>query len=98
MRAQIPACSQIGRLVARPEQQVALRSAADSNTAATPEAASALTGCAPIALTELVGTVLGMPYPSDLTDGKWELLEPVFNTTWLPVGDPPGPGLLRASH
>jgi hypothetical protein len=26
------------------------------------------------------GTVRGMPYASDLTDERWALLEPVFNT------------------
>jgi len=26
-----------------------------------------------------VGNVRGMPYPSDLTDEQWDLLEPVFN-------------------
>jgi transposase len=33
----------------------------------------------PIAETPLVVTVRGMSYPSDLTDGQWALLEPVFN-------------------
>jgi hypothetical protein len=28
---------------------------------------------------ERVVTVLGMSYPSDLSDDQWELLEPVFN-------------------
>ena len=26
-----------------------------------------------------MGTARGMPYPSDLTDEQWDLLEPVFN-------------------
>ncbi len=38
-----------------------------------------LTGCVPIAETPLVVTVRGVSYPSDLTDGQWALLEPVFN-------------------
>lgn len=38
-----------------------------------------LTGCVPIAGAGSVGTVCGMPYPSDLTDQQWDLLDPVFN-------------------
>ena len=38
-----------------------------------------LTGCVPIARAVLVVTVRGMPYPSDLNDDQWALLEPVFN-------------------
>ena len=38
-----------------------------------------LTGCVPTARTVSVGTVRGMPYPSDLTDDQWDLLEPAFN-------------------
>ena len=38
-----------------------------------------LTGCVPIGWVSREGTVRGMPYPSDLTDEQWDLLEPVFN-------------------
>lgn len=38
-----------------------------------------LTGCVRIARAENLGTVPGMPYPGDLTDDQWTLLEPVFN-------------------
>lgn len=41
--------------------------------------AGALTGCVPVVWTSGVVTVPGMPYPSDLTDEQWDLLEPVFN-------------------
>ena len=38
-----------------------------------------LTGCVPVARASGAGTVRGMPYPSDLTDEQWDLLEPVFD-------------------
>ena len=44
-----------------------------------PEALAGLTGCVPIAVAKRIVTVRGMSYPSDLTDGQWDLLEPVFN-------------------
>jgi transposase len=38
-----------------------------------------LIGYVPIGRASCESTVRGMPYPSDLTDDQWELLEPVLN-------------------